>query len=78
MAEQSGWCFVVGKSTVCRWKVSSFSRGFCVPGAHGFLDFFVWGEGARAREREAVRLDVTEAQGQPMPSVTKCNRGMGD
>ena len=33
MAEQSGWCFVVGKSAVCRWKVSSFSRGFCVPGA---------------------------------------------
>ena len=35
MAEQSGWCFVVGKSAVCRWKVSSFSRGFCVPGARG-------------------------------------------
>ena len=35
MAEQSGWCFVVGKSTLCRWKVSSFSRGFCVPGARG-------------------------------------------
>ena len=75
MAEQSGWCFVVGKSTLCRLKVSSFSRGFCVPGAHGFLDFFVWGEGARAREREAVRLDVTEANRQPMP---KLRRGMGD
>ena len=52
MAEQSGWCFVVGKSTLCRWKVSSFSRGFCVPGARGFLDFFV-SEGAEAREEDA-------------------------
>lgn len=50
MAEQSGWCFVVGKSTLCRWKVSSFSRGFCAPGAHGFLDFF----GGEARKVDAA------------------------
>ena len=77
MASRGGPRFVGEKSTVCRVKVSSFSRGFCVPGARGFLDFFV-SEGAEAREREAVRLDVTEGDGQPMPSVTKCNRGMGD
>ena len=35
MAELSGWCFVVGKSTLCRLKVSSFSWSFCAPGAHG-------------------------------------------
>ena len=40
MASRGGPRFVGEKSTVCRVKVSSFSRGFCVPGAHGFLDFF--------------------------------------
>ena len=52
MAEQSGWCFVVGKSTLCRVKVSSFSWSFCAPGARGVLDFFV-SEGAEAREEDA-------------------------
>ena len=40
MASRGGPRFVGEKSTVCRVKVSSFSRGFCVPGARGFLDFF--------------------------------------
>ena len=73
MAEQSGWCFVVGKSTVCRWKVSSFSRGFCAPGAHGFLDFFV-SEGAEAREEDArgmFRASTGDSRCRVLQNVTE-------
>ena len=73
MAEQSGWCFVVGKSTLCRVKVSSFSWSFCAPGARGFLDFFV-SEGAEAREEDTrgmFRASTGDSRCRVLQNVTE-------